>query len=345
MEGCDVTGRHTSVIRAGALALAIGGGISMFGSPAEAAALRADCGSGLGPLSFVTGTVCGVLDDVGAALTDGHGSSGKGPDGQGAPGQLAKAAGEHGAQGRALGRSGSTGQDTGDDDAADAGTGAADDTESDTGASAASATGGTGGEGTRARTEAGTTVRETTTGGSVEGTARKATGASTGASGSGGKRGRPGRTPCRAACGKATGDRSKDRPATGAGEGSRGTGLPATRPSAGPTSRERPRRTPPGPGSRSDQDDARLPLLWPGLSLPELRGGFDPRPLAAAHPAAVVAHRASDDVVGTSLTMALLLSAILATRIVSTRRARSGRHDTIPLEAPLGTGQGRQRAA
>ncbi|MBE3013278.1 hypothetical protein IL992_29455 [Microbispora sp. NEAU-D428] len=85
--------------------------------------------------------------------------------------------------------------------------------------------------------------------------------------------------------------------------------------------------------SRVDPDeDGVIPLLWPGQKmpeLPELRG--DPAGARAR------AHR-SYDTAGTALTAALLLSALLATRVVSARRARAGQqepHESIPFEGGM----------
>ncbi|WP_432922201.1 hypothetical protein ACQPZZ_23935 [Microbispora sp. CA-135349] len=75
-----------------------------------------------------------------------------------------------------------------------------------------------------------------------------------------------------------------------------------------------------------------IPLLWPGQKLPrlpELHGG----PAGAS----ARAHR-SYDTLGTALTAALLLSALLATRVVSARRARAGQQEpreSIPFEGGL----------
>ncbi|WP_169985804.1 hypothetical protein [Microbispora sp. H10836] len=82
--------------------------------------------------------------------------------------------------------------------------------------------------------------------------------------------------------------------------------------------------------SKVDPDeDGVIPLLWPGQKLPELRGG----------PAGAPAHASrSYDAAGTALTAALLLSALLATRVVSARRARAGQQEpreSIPLEGGL----------
>ncbi|MEU6411052.1 hypothetical protein [Microbispora sp. NPDC046933] len=88
-----------------------------------------------------------------------------------------------------------------------------------------------------------------------------------------------------------------------------------------------------GSASRVDPDkQGVIPLLWPGQKmpeLPELHGG------PAGAPAR--AHR-SYDAAGTALTAALLLSALLATRVVSARRARAGQQEpreSIPFEGGL----------
>lgn len=76
---------------------------------------------------------------------------------------------------------------------------------------------------------------------------------------------------------------------------------------------------------RVDPDnDGVIPLLWPGQTIPEM--AFWPR--GKKVPAADRPH----DAVGTALTAALLLSALLATRVVSTRRARAEQQESIPFE-------------
>jgi hypothetical protein len=86
----------------------------------------------------------------------------------------------------------------------------------------------------------------------------------------------------------------------------------------------------------ADPDELRLPLLWPGPSLPVLT---DHMRAERVRP-----RGADDDALGTALTTALLLSAVLATRVVSARRAREERPETIPLE-PLRVRSGRHRLA
>ncbi|WP_169945882.1 hypothetical protein [Microbispora sp. H11081] len=94
----------------------------------------------------------------------------------------------------------------------------------------------------------------------------------------------------------------------------------------------------PQPRHRSTVDpdeDGLIPLLWPGQKLPELRELREWRNgSGAAHTRA----SRSSDAAGTALTAALLLSALLATRVVSARRARGGQQEpreSIPLEGGL----------
>ncbi|MGI5156849.1 hypothetical protein [Microbispora sp. CA-102843] len=85
--------------------------------------------------------------------------------------------------------------------------------------------------------------------------------------------------------------------------------------------------------ARVDPDvDGVIPLLWPGQKIPELSELHGDPAGARAR-----AHR-SYDAAGTALTAALLLSALLATRVVSARRARAGQqepHESIPFEGGL----------
>lgn len=93
-------------------------------------------------------------------------------------------------------------------------------------------------------------------------------------------------------------------------------------------------------GKRVDPDnDGVIPLLWPGQKVPDVtiwpRGK---QVLTAGKP---------HDTVGTALTTALLLSALLATRVVSTRRARAEQRESIPFEGGirLPSRSGRHRLA
>ncbi|MBX6384255.1 MAG: hypothetical protein IRZ07_15000 [Microbispora sp.] len=104
---------------------------------------------------------------------------------------------------------------------------------------------------------------------------------------------------------------------------------------------------PPAAGRKPAVDpdtDGVIPLLWPGQKtpeLPELRVGP-----TGAHERP----RPSHDAAGTALTAALLLSALLATRVVTARRARAGQcepRESIPFEGGLRIpgGSGRHRLA
>ncbi|MER6581641.1 hypothetical protein [Nonomuraea sp. NPDC001023] len=87
----------------------------------------------------------------------------------------------------------------------------------------------------------------------------------------------------------------------------------------------------------ADPDDSRVELLWPNpfgreLAVP-LRDQRVVRPSPPAH-----------DVLGTVLTIVLLGSAVLATRIVQQRRHRAEPSESIPFE-PAPAGSGRHRLA
>ncbi|WP_030507223.1 hypothetical protein [Microbispora rosea] len=88
-----------------------------------------------------------------------------------------------------------------------------------------------------------------------------------------------------------------------------------------------------GRAAKVDPDeDGVIPLLWPGQKMPEL-----PELHGDPTGARTRAHR-SYDAAGTALTAVLLLSALLATRVVSARRARAGQqepNESIPFEGGL----------
>ncbi|MER6949029.1 hypothetical protein ABT294_33915 [Nonomuraea sp. NPDC000554] len=86
-----------------------------------------------------------------------------------------------------------------------------------------------------------------------------------------------------------------------------------------------------------DTDDAHLDLLWPNPLARELTVPLRDQHVVRPSPPA-------SDVVGTALTILLLASAILATRIVQQRRQNAGRPDSIPFE-PGRAGNGRHRLA
>jgi len=109
---------------------------------------------------------------------------------------------------------------------------------------------------------------------------------------------------------------------------------------------ELPRYTPaggkdvvPAPDPRVNLDeDSAIPLLWPGREIPGLTGRLKSDPVRPAQPY---------DAAGTALTAALLLSAVLATRVVSARRARMEQRESIPLEGGVRAARtaGRHRLA
>ncbi|MFI6601110.1 hypothetical protein ACIBHX_33095 [Nonomuraea sp. NPDC050536] len=81
----------------------------------------------------------------------------------------------------------------------------------------------------------------------------------------------------------------------------------------------------------ADTDQPRIDLLWPNPNVQELTSPLnDQRVVRPVTPAS--------DVIGTSLTIALLLSAVAATRIVQQRRQRG---ESIPFERRSTTGRHR----
>ncbi|MFC0863770.1 hypothetical protein ACFHYQ_15815 [Sphaerimonospora cavernae] len=123
-----------------------------------------------------------------------------------------------------------------------------------------------------------------------------------------------------------------------------GTPPRASREGALPVEPYRPRFVPTGhrteaEGKRVSPDtDGVIPLLWPGQRIPDImlrNRGETVRP------------GRSHDPVGTALTAALLLSALLATRVVSARRARAEQRESIPFEGgiQLPSRSGRHRLA
>lgn len=87
----------------------------------------------------------------------------------------------------------------------------------------------------------------------------------------------------------------------------------------------------------ADMDVPRIDLLWPN---PFARDLSDP--LRDQH--MIRPSKPASDVLGTSLTIALLTSAIMATRIVQQRRQRTEQPDSIPFE-PGRAGNSRHRLA
>ncbi|GGT07073.1 hypothetical protein ACFFV7_08220 [Nonomuraea spiralis] len=87
----------------------------------------------------------------------------------------------------------------------------------------------------------------------------------------------------------------------------------------------------------ADPDDSRVELLWPNPFARELAVPLrDQRVVRPSPPAS--------DVLGTVLTIVLLGSAVLATRIVQQRRHRAEPSESIPFE-PAPAGSGRHRLA
>jgi hypothetical protein len=87
----------------------------------------------------------------------------------------------------------------------------------------------------------------------------------------------------------------------------------------------------------ADADEPRVELLWPNPFAHELTVPMQDQQVVRPTPPA-------SDVLGTALTIALLGSAVLATRIVQQRRQRSEPVESIPFE-PAHVGSGRHRLA
>ncbi|MFI7133148.1 hypothetical protein ACIBQ1_46255 [Nonomuraea sp. NPDC050153] len=88
-----------------------------------------------------------------------------------------------------------------------------------------------------------------------------------------------------------------------------------------------------------DTDEPRVDLLWPNPFAHELTLPMQDKRVVRPSPPA-------SDVLGTALTIALLGSAVLATRIVQQRRQRTEPVESIPFEpARAGSGNGRHRVA
>ncbi|MFI9594882.1 hypothetical protein [Nonomuraea sp. NPDC052265] len=87
----------------------------------------------------------------------------------------------------------------------------------------------------------------------------------------------------------------------------------------------------------ADPDDSRVELLWPNPFARELAVPLRDRRVVRPSPPA-------GDVLGTVLTIVLLGSAVLATRIVQQRRHRAEPSESIPFE-PAPAGSGRHRLA
>jgi hypothetical protein len=282
------------VISVGALALALGGGISVLTgtTTAEAAVLPSDCGVGDGALAQIGAGVCGVVGGVVDLTTS-------------------VTTGITGTLDTTGGTQDETTGGTSNDQASGSGSGES-----------------SGGLGDAVDDVTGGISRTTET------PATKPTASSAAC-------------PETATCDRVTRKsrttthrRSDARPPSSHRSSPDGGGPTAT-PSIGVT-RTRPVPTPTGNERKTGPGKGRLSSLWPDPPLPALAGDLRARPI---RPARVMAHKSDDDVIGTSLTMALLLSAILATRVVSARRGRIDRRETIPLQPAIGVGQGRHRVA
>ncbi|WP_113703674.1 hypothetical protein [Nonomuraea lactucae] len=87
----------------------------------------------------------------------------------------------------------------------------------------------------------------------------------------------------------------------------------------------------------ADPDEPRIDLLWPNPLAKDLSIPLGDRLI-------VRPGRPASDVLGTALTIALLISAIAATRVVQQRRRRAEQPESIPFE-PLPANAGRHRLA
>jgi len=314
--------RGTSAFYAGAVTLAMGGGMWLMPpTTASVAAPAQDCG-GNGPLAVVTQGLCrvvgGLLDtvgNVGAALTgrelpdveekttyQDFSGTGDGEAGEEATGREARDPRDTGAvpspeatpRGRPDRRTG-TGEEIAADSAEDrAAEGRAEDRTDDACAAAGCARGRDGRTGTGEARDRGT-----------------------------GERGRR---------------RAETRRGTGGGDGTVRHRTPVgvthpVRPGGEDAARERRPRPRPKPTERPRRaavDEAELSLLLPVPTLPPIAPKSDGR--------VVTPRRPEDDVVGTALTAALLLSAVVAARVVSIRNSRRERPGTIPLEPAAARG-------
>jgi hypothetical protein len=324
-----------SAISAGALAITLAGGLPLAASPAQAL----DCTSGGGLVSGITGGVCSLVDGVGRLADGVTDVADKATGGVTEP--VTKAVDDTlktttGAAGTAVNDVGKAVDKAGRTltGAADTAAGAASGAADDAGGAVSGATGAvSGATGALTGGESGAThspapsIQKLTDGltRAVQDTCLPLVAGEGCASHENGESGEGGRSS------------GKTRPA----------GKKATRPKAsmtpeGTLSPEpyRPRLvaalddTPEtGRAAKVDPDeDGVIPLLWPGQKVPEL-----PELRGAPAGARARAHR-SYDAAGTALTAVLLLSALLATRVVSARRARAGQqepHESIPFEGGL----------
>ncbi|MEU8197810.1 hypothetical protein AB0C10_28925 [Microbispora amethystogenes] len=321
------TARKASAISAGALAIALGGGLPLAASPAWA-----DCTTGGGLVSGLTGGVCNLVDGV-SRVADGVTDVADKATG-GATKPVTQAVDDTvqtvtGAAGTAVDDIGKTVDDTVKDTVKTAG-GAAGAASDAVGSAGSGVTGGVtgGGSGGSSSGSAPAPVQDLTDelNQTIQDTClplvageRCADGGETGAGDDeNGRKRRP----------AGTAGRSARPKASHAPEGA----LPTEPYRPGPAVEGG--RTPVTP-SRPVVDpdaDGLIPLLWPGQKMPEmpwLPGRVTGAPLRDQRPY---------DAVGTALTAALLLSAVLATRVVSARRARAGQQEpqeSIPFEGGL----------
>lgn len=337
-------GRVTSAISAGVLTLAIGGGMWLL-TPATAFAAASDCAGQGGLLSGVAEGLCKTVSGlaetvggVGALLTGRTGSSGKGAERDGAEEEGGGTATGNAPEGD--GREGARDEPgmraTPSPTSLRASAGPGGGTGGGGGAPGDEGTGATGGAGNAGDTD-GTTARDAT--GGADGACARAAGRCAkrdgdGAGRDGGRDARGGRSPGREAAGHGGGGAGGPRGgnATGTGPGTAGLNRPPAKPRADAGGRRTPK---PSPSHRPRRvDKAELPLLWPGPTLPPIaKRVADGRTVKPSEP--------YDDVLATTLTVVLLLSAVLAARVVSIRSARRERRPTIPLE-PGGPARGRR---
>jgi hypothetical protein len=332
-----VIGRKTSAVSAGVLAIALGGGLPLLvATPAQAF----DCTQGGGLISGITSNLCSVVGGVGQVVDSVTDMADKATGGATAP--LTKAVDDTvktttSTAGTAVDDVGHAVDDTVKTTTSTAGTAvndvghAVDDT-------------GTGLTGTVGTTVAGTTNTVKDVAGAAIATA---TGTKTDL--------KAGATPtpiaerltegltgtvqgtCLPLVGGAQCAAGEEKRSTAGEESSPALQAPSqvrgTLPREPYRPSTRPDYVPVSDGSSSmdvrvnPDEDGRIPLLWPGR-MPELTSqmwGGGP----------VVRPQKTYDGPGTALTAVLLLSAVLATRVVAARRARGEQQESIPFEGGL----------
>ncbi|MEW9529667.1 hypothetical protein [Microbispora sp. NPDC049125] len=344
--------RNASAISAGALALALGGGLPLA---AAAPAQAFDCGGGGGLVSGVTGAVCSVVD--GAAKTVDGATDVVDRATGGATGKVTDTvddtvSGVTGTAGSTVSGAGKA-VDGAVKKTTDAVAGTVDTVGKTVGKTLSKASGQTGSS--SGGTDAGNTVGSTV-GNAVGNTVKHTVSAVTGAVGS--RTASPVASPAQKVTdglARTIGETCLPVVSGGACEdaGSRRAGeekpsppkVSVTPGGVLPTDPYRPVLRPRLVGSgrpaelRVNPDrDAVIPLLWPGQKLPDLGSRMVGAPVRPSN---------AYDAAGTALTAVLLLSAVLATRVVSARRARTGGQDSIPFEGGLHLpgGSGRHRLA